>query len=211
VATIDLSLCCIYANNMSSAASLVTGARTGAGLTMRALAERADVATSTIARIEVGRVDPTVGMLARLLFAAGRELELVTHRVPGPEIADLADAWSRGPRGDRPAWTRLRAFLDHLALHPEQTGSATLRKPAPSGSAVLDTLLAGIAEKACDDAGLPRPTWARRVPGLPEAWATPGTTAMQQAARAATPRQLAARGLSIDERSLWREQATVGA
>jgi transcriptional regulator with XRE-family HTH domain len=194
---------------MSEVANLVSGARTSAGLTMRALAARADVATSTIARIEVGKVDPTVGMLARLLLAAGRELELVTHRSPGPEIADLADAWSRGPRGDRPDWTRLRAFLDKLALHPEQKGPATLRKPAPSGSAVLDTLLAGIAEKTCDDAGLPRPTWARHVPGLPEAWATPGTPAMQEAIKAATPLQLAERGLSIDERSLWREPATV--
>ena len=203
--------CCIYANKMAETATLVSGARTSAGLTMRALAARADVATSTIARIEAGKVDPTVGMLARLLRAAGRELELGTHRAPGPEIADLADAWSRGLRGDRPDWTRLRAFLDHLALHPEQKGSATLRMPAPSGSAVLDTLLAGIAEKICDDAGHPRPTWARRVPALPEAWATPGTPTMQEAIRAATPRALAERGLSIDERSLWRDSGIVGA
>ena len=45
---------------------MVSGARTNAGLTMRALAARADVATSTVARIEAGKVDPTVGMLARL-------------------------------------------------------------------------------------------------------------------------------------------------
>jgi transcriptional regulator with XRE-family HTH domain len=196
---------------MALAATILSGARTSAGLTMRALAARADVATSTIARIETGKVDPTVGMLARLLRAAGRELELGTHRAPGPEIADLADAWSRGPRGDRPDWTRLRAFLDQLALHPEQKGSATLRMPAPSGSAVMDTLLAGIAEKICDDAGHPRPTWARRVPALPEAWATPGTPAMREAIRAATPRALAERGLSIDERSLWRDSGIVGA
>jgi transcriptional regulator with XRE-family HTH domain len=193
------------------AATLVRGARTSAGLTMRALAARADVATSTIARIEAGKVDPTVGMLARLLSAAGRELELGTHRAPGPEIADLSDAWSRGPSGDRPDWTRLRAFLDHLALHPEQKASATLRRPSPSGSALLDTLLAGIAEKLCEDARLPEPAWARRVPGLPDLWASPGTPAMREAIRATTPRQLAKRGLSIDERSLWREPATLGA
>ena len=160
---------------MTQAATMVRGARTSADLTMRALAARAHVATSTIARIESGKVDPTVGMLARLLSAAGRELQLGTHRQPGPEIAELADAWSSGPRGDRPDWTRLRAFLDQLARHPEQQGPATLRRPAPSGSAMLDTLLAGVAEKICDDAGLPRPTWARAVPALPRSWATPGT------------------------------------
>lgn len=196
---------------MADAANMLRDARTSAGLTMRALAARAHVATSSVARIEAGTIDPTIGMLARLLSAAGRELEIVTHRAPGPEIADLADAWSRGPRGDRPDWTRLRAFLDHLALHPEQQGSATLRRPARSGSCVLDTLLAGIAEKICDDAGIPRPAWARRIPALPEPWATPGTPAMRKAIRVATPRELAQRGLSIDERSLWRERATIGA
>lgn len=196
---------------MTEAAILVTRARTSAGLTMRALAARAEVATSTVARIESGTVDPTVGMLARLLSAAGRELELSSHRAPGPEIADLADAWSPGPHGDRPDWTRLRAFLDQLAQHPEQTGSATLRRPVPSGSALLDTLLAGIAEKICDDAGLTRPAWAGRIPALTEPWATPGTPAMLEAVRATTPRQLAARGLSLDERSLWRDPGTVSA
>ena len=141
---------------------MLRDARTSAGLTMRDLAARAHVATSSVARIEAGKIDPTIGMLTRLLSAAGRELEFGTHRAPGPEIADLTDAWSRGPRGDRPDWTRLRAFLDHLALHPEQQGSATLRMPTPSGSAVLDTLLAGIADKICNDAGSPRPAWARR-------------------------------------------------
>lgn len=190
---------------------MLRGARTSARLTMRALAARAGVAASSIARIESGKVDPTVGMLARLLSAAGRELELGTHRGPGPELADLADAWSRGPRGDRPDWTRLRSFLDQLARHPEQQGPATLRRPAPSGSAMLDTLLAGVAEKICDDAGLPRPSWARAVPALPKSWATPGTPAMQQTIAAATPRVLAERGLSVDEASLWRQPAARGA
>lgn len=196
---------------MTKPASLLTDARNSADLTMRSLAARADVATSTIARIEAGKVDPTVGMLARLLKAAGRELELGTHRAPGPELAELVDAWSRGPRGDRPDWTRLRTFLDQLELQPEQKGPATLRMPTPSGSALMDTLLAGIAETICDGARLPRPTWARRVPPLAEPWATPGTPAMQEAMRSTTPLALAERGLSIDERSLWRDPATVGA
>jgi transcriptional regulator with XRE-family HTH domain len=195
---------------MIEAAALVRDARTSAGLSLRSLAERAGVATSTVLRIEAGQVDPTVGMLARLMAAAGLELELVTRRSPGPEIADLADAWKKTSRGDRPDWTRLRALLDHLALHPEQKAAATLRMPPPSGSAFLDTLLAGIAEKICHDAELPCPAWTRRVPPLTEPLVMPGTPAMQRAARVATPRELAARGLSVDEHSLWREPGTVG-
>ncbi len=196
---------------VTMAATLVRDARESAGLSLRSLAERAGVATSTVLRIEAGQVDPTVGMLARLVGAAGQELEVATRRSPGPEIADLADAWKETTRGDRPDWTRLRAFVDHLALHPEQKAAATLRMPSPSGSAVMDTLLAGIAEKTCNDAGLPGPPWVRRVPPLQEQWVTPGTPAMQKVVKAATPRELAARGLSIDEHSLWREPGSVGA
>lgn len=195
---------------MIEAATLVRDARTSAGLSLRALAERAGVATSTVLRIEAGQVDPTVGMLARLVGAAGQELELATRRSPGPEIASLTDAWRRTTRGDLPDWTRLRAFLDHLALRPERKAAATLRMPGPSGSAFMDTLLAGIVEKICNDADLPCPPWTRRVPPLPEQWITPGTPAMQKAANATTPRELAARCLSIDEHSLWREPGTVG-
>lgn len=46
-------------------------ARLGAGLSIRELASRAGVAASTVWRIETGRLDPTVGMLERLLSAAG--------------------------------------------------------------------------------------------------------------------------------------------
>jgi transcriptional regulator with XRE-family HTH domain len=42
-------------------------------VSIRELAKRADVAPSTVWRIEKGRLDPTVGMLERLLRAAARE------------------------------------------------------------------------------------------------------------------------------------------
>ncbi|MEJ7764391.1 MAG: helix-turn-helix transcriptional regulator, partial [Acidimicrobiales bacterium] len=46
-------------------------AREASGLSIRELAERGGVAASTVWRIESGRLDPTVGMLRRLLEAAG--------------------------------------------------------------------------------------------------------------------------------------------
>src|SRR5258708_26685108 len=149
--------------------TLVKDARRDADLSRRALAERAGVAYSTVARIEAGRVDPTTGMLARLVAAAGWELDLAMHPSSGPEIANLVAGWAPGREGEaKPNWTRLRALLDYLALHPDTKGSATLRPPAPSGSALVDNLLAAIAEKTCDDAGLPRPSWTRKVRPLGE-------------------------------------------
>ena len=61
-------------------------------------------------------MDPTVGMLRRLLFAAGGELEMSLRR-PGAartQLADQHDAWRSTSSGDRPDWTRLRAFVAHL-------------------------------------------------------------------------------------------------
>ncbi len=83
--------------------------------------------------------------------------------------------------------------------------------PPLSGSGFMDALLAGIAEKACDDAGVPRPGWARRVPGVAMPWISPGTPRMQAAARAGTPPQLAARNIFVRADSLWRGAAAVGA
>jgi len=151
-------------------------------------------------------------MLSRLLEAAGCQLELAAARAQVPRLADLVDAWAVDALGqDRPDCTRLRGLLDYLAEHPRHVGVAVAAPPPPSGSRFMDALLAGIAEKVCDDAGLPRPAWVRRVPGLPMPWISPGTPRMQAAARAGTPPQLAARNIFVRADSLWRGAAAVGA
>jgi transcriptional regulator with XRE-family HTH domain len=60
--------------SQTEAGSLLRDARSRAGLSQRALARRAGTAQSVVARIELGRTDPTTGTLARLLEAAGFEL-----------------------------------------------------------------------------------------------------------------------------------------
>jgi predicted transcriptional regulator len=60
---------------MTEAAWLLRHARKRAGLTQRALAERAGVAQPTIARIESSALDPSVSSLSRLLRACGTTLE----------------------------------------------------------------------------------------------------------------------------------------
>jgi len=195
---------------MMSIGMLVRDAREEADLSMRALAKRADVAFSTVSRIESGEIDPTVGMLRGLMRAAGQQLEFTYEPSEGPVVGDLADAWHPGTAGDRPDWTRLRAFLDFLVMHPEHNGPATLHMPPPSGSELLDNILAGMTEKICDDADLPRPRWTKKVPPLSDLWITPGTPRMQAVARAATPYQLSKRGITLAEESLWRDPANVG-
>lgn len=61
--------------------AILREARARSGLSQRALAERAGVAQSEIARIEAGRQEPAYRKLERLVRAAGLDLkvELVPH------------------------------------------------------------------------------------------------------------------------------------
>lgn len=60
---------------MTEAAWLLRYARKRAGLSQRALAEKAGVPQSYVARVESSKVDPTVSSLSRLLRACGTTLE----------------------------------------------------------------------------------------------------------------------------------------
>lgn len=68
------------------AAATLRRAREAAGLTQRALAERAGTAQSVVARIERGQTDPTLGTLRRLLAACGCDLSL---QLAPAAVADL--------------------------------------------------------------------------------------------------------------------------
>ena len=200
---------------MEGPAALLRRTRTAVGLSSRSLAARAGVPASTVTRIETGRVDPTTAMLRRLLAAAGHELRLEAAPLPAPrapELADLADAVLPGATvGDRPDWTRLRAFLDHLAQQPEQVATAIARRPPASGSVLLDALLAGTAEKVADDAGIPRPAWTADVAAIDPPWCAPGTPRMQARFHDEAPQQLLDRGIAVDAGSLWRERPALPA
>jgi transcriptional regulator with XRE-family HTH domain len=103
-------------------------------LSQRALAERAHVSASTVTRIERADMDPTIGMLRRLLSAAGSSLTLeATPGPPKPELATLTDAWTRTQHGDRPDWARLRALLDEVLSQPELIEAAIARRPERTG------------------------------------------------------------------------------
>lgn len=75
---------------MSSAYALCREFRRRSGLSQRALAERAGVSASTVARIERGRLEPTLAMLQRLADAAGVEVRI--------QIADID--WADRARPD---------------------------------------------------------------------------------------------------------------
>jgi predicted transcriptional regulator len=69
---------------------LLQDARSRAGLTQRELAKRAGTAQSVIARIELGKTNPTTATLTHLLSSAGFELhsELVVRPVENSHMLE---------------------------------------------------------------------------------------------------------------------------
>jgi len=191
------------------ASQLVSCAKRSSGFPVRGLAAAANVSGSTITRIQSGAVDPTVQTLGRILDAAGFELRLeaVRQGIPRrPRLADLAEAWTDGGGRFRLDWSRWRALLDELALHPELTPEAIYMTPPPSGARIVDALLAAVAEKLADDAGFPRPAWTEQAPMLEEPYQP---LVARRVGSQEVPEQLSARGLMVDTRSLWRDRKTV--
>lgn len=189
---------------------LAMGAKRASGFPVRALAETADVAGTTITRVQSGTVDPSVGTLDRILDAAGFELSLVVRRKDDARrrsLADLVDAWTNHLGQVDLHWPRWRALLDDLAQHPDHVPEAIYLPPWPTGEPVVDALLAAVAEKLADDARLPRPSWTEHVPLLTEPYVP--TVARKVKGRTIPP-QLAIRSLMIDTESLWRDRTTVG-
>jgi hypothetical protein len=162
--------------------------------------------TSTISRVEDGISSPTVDTLERALAAAGCRLVLDTADQPrGPRLADLHDAWITGH--DDADWTRLRAFVDHLYLHPEQVAGAIGARPGHVEHARLENLLAAIAEKIADDHELPRPRWTASVAALAEPWESSGTPTMRRRELAGAPSQFTDRGIHLAATNVWRSRA----
>ena len=190
---------------MRDVGRLIRDRRNALGLSVRDLASLAGVAFPALSRIENGHTDPRWSTVGRLADALGWELAIAGPARELERLGDLADAWSTADGGDvEPDWTRLRAFADYLARHRCHTWLLIADPPEPSGSALLDNLLAGVAEKCADDAGIRRPVWTRCVAPLKELWEPAGTPRMREANAASTPPQLAARNITLAESTIWR-------
>lgn len=73
-------------------------ARRRAGLTQRELAARAGVPQSTVARIELGMMDPRVGTVDRLLRECGMNLELEPRLGEGVDRSQIVELRKLTPK-----------------------------------------------------------------------------------------------------------------
>ncbi len=178
--------------------------REALGLSMRDLAALAGVSYPTISRIENGHEDPRWDTLTKIAAALGKTLAPMFE---AQAMMRLADIGAKGDTGE-PDWTRLRSFADQIALHPEWTAAAIADAPS-SGSSVMTNLLAAVAEKLADDAGIQRPGWTKKVAALESPWEAPATPRRRAMNAENTPAQFAARRITLTQRAIWRDRELI--
>jgi transcriptional regulator with XRE-family HTH domain len=147
-----------------SAAQLVRQVRTEAGLTVRALADAAGVAASTVHRIERGGLQPTVETLRQIVAAAGQRLRVEAE----PDYAVSVVGLARSIPADVAAGGDLapvRKAAELAARFGAADAAARRRmitaKPPLTGDPRWDAFLAGLAEWLAVRAGMPAPGWVR--------------------------------------------------
>ena len=197
---------------MANLGEMIRQERRDAGLSTRELARLAGLSYPTISRIENGHEQPRWDTLDKLAAALGKSVSPVFVQRLVPKLGDLADKWSWDRDGHaEPDWTSWRGFADELSLHPEFVGVAIAGPILPSGSPLIDNLLAAMAEKLADSAGIGRPDWTRRVAPLRVGWTAPGTPRMQAKHAANTPEQFSARNITLPASAIWRDRELVPA
>jgi transcriptional regulator with XRE-family HTH domain len=154
---------CVYAYAMRPA-DLVRAVRAEAGLSVRALAEAAAVAASTVHRIEQGEIQPTVEILTHIVEAAGFRLRVNAQVDHSASIVGLAR--SIRPEisaGDYIAPVRKAAELAtrFAGADPESRHRMISARPPETGDPRWDAFLAGLAEWLAVRADVPAPAWVR--------------------------------------------------
>ncbi|MDR1266426.1 MAG: helix-turn-helix domain-containing protein [Propionibacteriaceae bacterium] len=112
-------------------------ARLSRQLTMAALADLARVPTSTVSRIESGRIEPTVAMLARLLGAAGFRFEPTLAESGGDQpLADVLERLESAAAAERARWLNRLPAVASVAPVARRTGARRVAVPGDLATAI---------------------------------------------------------------------------
>lgn len=185
---------------------LVRRMRSEAGLSLRSLSGRSDLAVSTIHRVEHGELTPTVDTLHRIASATGHALRLDV--VPESSRSVLGLGLAIGDdleRGDASDVVRRAAELTARFERADRTDRAWMigAEPPPTGAKEWDAFLAGFAEWLAVNAGLPAPAWTE-APGrfLDRGWWVTPLPSLRAWEFAGTPVSLQRRGVYLHRESM---------
>jgi transcriptional regulator with XRE-family HTH domain len=189
------------------AAHIVAEARGGAHLSVRALARAAEVSPSTVHRIELGRLVPTVEMLERLVRATGNRIDVVV-RPDERTVAGLARAIAGDLERDREERTvpvrRAAEFAARFERSEPETRSLAIRiEPPTTGEHHWDAFLAAVVEWLAVRHGVEVPAWVHAPSRyLPRAWWVTTMPSLRAWEYAGSPASFQAHGVYLHRESL---------
>lgn len=187
-------------------ADLVADLRASSGLSVRALAEAAGVAASTVHRLERGEMQPTMETLERIASAAGCRLEVEAQLDSAASVVGLARSIQADLRNrDTDAPVRRAAELAHrFQAADRETQHRMVTAPPPDiGDVRWDAFVAALAEWLAVRAGIPTPAWtheSRRY--LRGGWWVTPMVAMRAWEYAGSPASFKTRGVYLHRDSL---------
>jgi transcriptional regulator with XRE-family HTH domain len=188
-------------------ADVVRTVRQDAGLSLRALARAAGVATSTVHRIERGGLEPTVDTLERIVEAAGARLRVepvVDSSVSAVGLARAVRELVRDPLAYEPVVRRAAEFAQRFRAADDETRRRMIAAEPPStGDPRWDAFIGGLVEWLAVSERTEVPEWTRRPTRfLERAWWVTPMESLHAWEFAGTPVSLQRRGVYIHRDSL---------
>jgi transcriptional regulator with XRE-family HTH domain len=184
---------------------LVRQVRADAGLSVRALADAAGVAASTVHRIEQGELQPTAETLAQIVEAAGQRLRLEAQPDYAASLVGLARSIRVDAAADPLGPVRRAAELaSRFRAAPADVQRRMITaKPPPTGDPRWDAFIAGLAEWLAVRAGLSAPVWVRDGDRyLRRGWWVTPMASMRAWEYAGSPMSFQSRGVYLHRDSL---------
>jgi transcriptional regulator with XRE-family HTH domain len=189
---------------------LLRQARLDAGLSLRALGDRASTSAATLATYEAGRKEPRISTLQRLVDATGGALVLevqgLHRRWPSAQATAGAITAALRDSDERQALRTALDFLDRIRGADPREHVDLVTAPAPlCGDTRFDALIAAIVEDECATAGVLIPAWTSEAERFVRPfWFVSGIPDLHASALAHTPIAYARHGVFTAEDELSR-------
>lgn len=186
---------------MGVASTLLKQVRLTAGLSSRALAQRAGTAQARVSEIERAVHDPAVGTLDKSIRAAGWQLIALPTRAPTAAAVALSirehQPERRTKRSEERSFRSLLVLSDGLdGAEPALRVALCVAPPPPTGDPRYDAAIAGLVEHHLSKDSLPVPDWVHEPDRtLTEPW-TPDPHA-EPAIHARVPSSLRRHGVLL--------------